>query len=189
MLSQILCLTLIIILLAVSGNDTVIGDPLFEADLWFANETREFSYSLCYEIHGRSNRHFNLISDTCVSVNAYYIAMNDPMNGNIISAFGIRAVDNSGSSCTNIEVSQNQTTGYCELRVNGVQTPAYSMNGISATLRSSYKARVSVPNCEQLPLVMWIKCRNVQDQFMMRFDIMRGVNLRPTSHGLLGNLL
>ena len=166
----------------------MIGDPFFEANLWFEDGSREFSYSLCYEIHGRSNRHFNLISDTCVSVNAYYTAMNDPINGNIISAFGIRAVDNSGSSCTDIEVIQNQTTGYCELRVDGVQTSAYSMNGISASLRSFYKARVSVPNCEQLPLVMWIKCRNIQDQFMMSFDVKRGVNLRPTSHGLLGKL-
>lgn len=68
-------------------NDTVIGDPLFEAALWVGESTCE--YSLCYEIHGESGQHFNLVSDMCVSVNAHYTPMRNPSDGNIISAIGM----------------------------------------------------------------------------------------------------
>ena len=46
--------------------------------------------------------------------------------------------------------------------------------------------RVSVPNCESVQLVMWIVCEEVRGEEMLKFTITRGVNLRPTSHGLLG---
>lgn len=167
-------------------NDTVIGDPLYEAALWFADESREFNYSLCYEIHGDQNSHFNLISDECVSVSGYYTPMTNPSTGNIISSMGIRAVDNVGS-CQNIAVVQNQTTGKCELSVNSNQMSEYDQNGVSARLRhNNEKVRISVPNCDQLNLVLVVKCQTVAGQHMIRFDVVRGVNLRPTSHGLLG---
>ena len=168
-------------------NDTVIGDPLFEASLWFEDKSRAFNYSLCYEIHGSSNRHFNLISDKCVSVSGLYSAMNNPAMGNIISSVGIRATDSEGN-CQNIAVVQNQVTGLCELSVNGLSDVVEFQNaGISAQLRhGGRKVRVSVPNCEQLPLVLVVRCQTVSDQHMIRFDVVRGVNLRPTSHGLLG---
>ena len=167
-------------------NDTVIGDPLYEAALWFEDESREFNYSLCYEIHGKSNTHFNLISDECVSVNGLYTAMNDPAMGNIISSMGIRATDEAGS-CQNIAVVQNQVSGKCELYVNGAQVSDYQQEGVSARLRNSdTKVRVSVPNCDRLNLVLVVKCQIVTGQYMIRFDVVRGVNLRPTSHGLLG---
>ena len=164
----------------------MIGDPLFEASLWFEDSTREFDYSLCYEIHGSSNKHFNLISDTCVSVTGLYTPMNNPAMGNIISSVGIRAKHSTGS-CSNIAVVQNQTTGRCELSVNGVRMSDYHQDGISAQLRhGDRKARVSVPNCEQLPLVLVVRCQTISGQHMIRFDVTRGANLRPTSHGLLG---
>ena len=168
--------------------DTVIGDPLFETALFkFEDEdgNKEFNYSLCYEVHGNSNEHFNFISDKCVSVNGFYTLT---AIGNIISSMGVRATDNSGS-CQNISVIQDQISGKCELYASGVQiTGEYELAGISAKLSSdSTKVHVSVPNCaERLPLVMLFKCQNVADRFMIRFDIMHGVSLRPTSHGLLG---
>ena len=172
--------------IAVLRNDTVIGDPLYEAALWFEDESREFDYALCYEIHGSSNQNFNLISDTCVSVTGLYTAMNNPAAGNIISSMGIRATDSAGS-CQNIAVVQNQATGRCELSVNGLQMTEYQQNGIGARLRNGgTKVRVSVPNCEQLNLVLVVRCQTVSNQHMIRFDVVRGVNLRPTSHGLLG---
>ena len=173
--------------IAIVRNDTVIGDPLYEAALWFEDEKREFNYSLCYEIHGKSNHYFNLISDQCVSVSAYYTPMVNPAMGNIISSMGIRATDNNGT-CQDVSVFQNQTSGLCELYANGDKIfGEYTHAGVSAKLRKgNTMVRVSVPNCEQLPLIMWVKCEKVSNQFMIRFDIMRGVNLRPTSHGLLG---
>ena len=50
------------------------------------------------------------------------------------------------------------------------------------------RVRISVPNCENVQLVMWIVCEEVRGEGMLRFIITRGVNLRPTSHGLLGKL-
>ncbi len=170
--------------IAVLRNDTVIGDPLYEAALWFEDESREFNYSLCYEVHGRPNMHFNLISDECVSVNGLYTATTDGLN--IISSMGVRATDDAGS-CQNIAVIQNQQSGKCELYVNGAQTSTYQQDGVSARLKNSdTKVRVSVPNCEFINLVLVIRCQTISETHMIRFDVVRGVNLRPTSHGLLG---
>ena len=43
-------------------------------------------------------------------------------------------------------------------------------------------------NCENVMLVMWVICENRNDQDMIKFVIARGVNLRASSHGLLGKL-
>ena len=51
-------------------NDTIIGDPLYEVPVIIDEENN--TVSLCYEVHGEPGEHFNLISDTCVSVNALY---------------------------------------------------------------------------------------------------------------------
>lgn len=172
---------------AVLRNDTITGDPLFEAALWVGE--KQFNYSLCYEIHGMSNQHFNLLSDLCVSVNAYYTAMNNPANGNIISAIGIRASDDT-NTCHNIEITQNDITGICETSINGGPLLSVggeiTMSGVNVKQRMMSRVRVSVPNCERIPLIMWIACENIGGQPMMKFDISRGVNLHPSSHGLLG---
>ena len=52
--------------------------------------------SLCYEIHGRANSYFNLVSDKCTSVNAFYIPLDNPLAGNIIGGIGINAIDQDG---------------------------------------------------------------------------------------------
>jgi hypothetical protein len=172
---------------AVLKNDTVIGDPLFEAALWVGEETCK--YSLCYEIHGESGKHFNLVSDMCVSVNALYTAMRNPADGNIISAIGIRGSDDT-DACHNIEIVQNQVTGMCDTRINGGSVLAIgsdvTTNGINVRQRMMSRVRVSLPNCERIPLVMWVTCQNMSGELMIKFDITRGVNLRPSSHGLLG---
>ena len=63
---------IIIFLLLITGvvrNDSVIGDPLFTVPVHTENGERR---TLCFEVHGESNRTFNLISDTCLNVNAHY---------------------------------------------------------------------------------------------------------------------
>ena len=74
-------------------NDTVIGDPVYSED--------GKEYSLCYEVFGHVNSTFNLVSDTCVSVNARYSRMAVAEQGNIISSIGVRAkrlADNSATT-------------------------------------------------------------------------------------------
>ena len=158
----------------ISGNNTFIGDPLFTVPFL------EDLTSLCFEVHGRTNTFINLVSDTCTSVNALYTAMQMPDNGNIISQVGVRAVGDSGQ-CYNVRVD---LTG-CATSVDGSPvTSSFNESGIRVR-RTLNRVRISVPNCENKNLVMVVTCSLLPEP-MIRFDIMRGLNLRPTSHGLLG---
>ena len=59
--------------------------------------------------------------------------------------------------------------------------------------------RISVPNCAPTDLVMWVFCTSgrTEDPYtwkyyefdFIRFVVMRGLNLDPTSHGLIGKPL
>ncbi len=139
---------------------------------------------MCYEVHGRGNTHFNLISDTCVSINALF----SPISGlNVISSIGVRAEGNDGV-CRNIQVNLDG----CTLSVGSSEntmtpTQMFSVAGISACKIRTDRVRISIPNCENVNLVVWVVCErgNVD---MIRFQIARGVNLLPTSHGFLGKL-
>ena len=116
--------------------------------------------------------------------------MRNPSDGNIISAIGIRASDDN-NQCHLIDIVQDQTTGFCRTTVNGGSPLAVGGSGfeddsVSVRQRMATRVRIGVPNCERIPLVMWVTCQNMSGELMMRFDISRGVNLRPSSHGLLG---
>ena len=143
--------------------------------------------SLCYEVHGRANSVFNLISDICVCVNAHYSPMIIPSDGNIINQIGVVAEDSTGQ-CQRIQVNLTE----CAASVNGVSVTSYNQNGISVIRRSGFKfprVRISVPNCENIDLVMWVVCEERSGQPMIKFVVARGHNLTPTSHGLIGRIL
>ena len=89
-------------------DDLVVGDPLFTVPLYDQNGTSSGMPSLCYEIHGSTDRAFSLVSDRCTSVNALYSALSIPDNGNIISAIGVRAVNKLGR-CIDIRVDLNNS--------------------------------------------------------------------------------
>ena len=184
------------VFLTISGairNDTVIGDPLFTVPLNFPST---FSPSpslitandphLCFEVHGQRDTIFNLISDSCTSVNALFSGMTPPATGNIISTIGIKAVDYVGN-CVEIEIS---LSSQCMPVINGsngevIVASRYTSNGVSVR-KHQLGVRVAVPNCENTPLVLWVLCDETRGQDMIKFVISRGVNLRPTSHGILG---
>ena len=168
------------------------GDPLFTVPIYDRNgttpDTDGDNPSLCYEIHGNASETFNLVSDECTSVNALYSSMDNPDRGNIISSVGVKAVNNL-RQCVNIAVSIESG---CHPEIGGTFMDRYNFAGISVR-RFGQKVKISVPNCENTELVMWVLCENITDQNeniigqeMIRFLISRGVNLRPTSHGLLG---
>lgn len=142
---------------------------------------------LCFEVHGEREAIFNLISDRCTSVNALFSAMDPPATGNIVSTIGIRAVDDRGS-CVDIEISL-KTECVPFIRVSEeevINASRYSSHGVSVR-KHRQGVRVAVPNCENTPLVLWVVCDEIRNQSMIRLVISRGVNLRPTSHGILGN--
>jgi len=94
--------------------------------------------------------------------------------------------------CRNIQVDLDGcsiSTGHS----GGVMTKLgasemFSVAGISARKTRSDRVRVSLPNCENVNLVLWVICER-QPINMIRFQIARGINLNPTSHGLLGKCL
>ncbi len=164
-------------------NDTIIGDPLYSASLTKLNGGPD---NLCYEVRGSDSQNYNLISDECVSVNALYQAMDIPEFGNIMGTIGVRAATND-QRCYNIRVERE---GCRALVSGGVAEPAviestFASGGISVR-RYPNRVRISAPNCDQVTLVMWVRCVTREGQDMLDFAVSRGANLRPTSHGLLG---
>ena len=151
--------------------------------------------SLCYEIHGQSDQWFNLVTDECATVNAQYFSLSRRLN--IIDEIGVRAVDDN-NRCVNIRVN----VGGCTAEVNGVSLDLmerFSQNGISVR-RYNNRVRISVPNCNELTLVMWAICeiRTVDNpdvpgerlnSRMIKYVVMRGLNFgHRVAHGLLGKL-
>ena len=159
----------------------MIGDPLYTVP--YNTGSPSVRRNFCFEVHGRSNTHFNLISDKCVSVNAHYSGVEGGLN--IISGVSIRAEDDNGM-CRNIFVSldgcsASTSTGDGEL----ASIAGFFQSGGISVRPGNDRVRVSVPNCEYLNLILWVICER-GDIDMIRFQIARGLNLRPTSHGLLG---
>lgn len=165
-----------VLLVSITFADTVIGDPLFTVPL-------PDSQHLCYEIRGRVDEYFNFISDSCVSVNAFYVERRGikktrPLH--VIDEIAIRAVDTSGE-CVNILVERNG----CTASVDNFVTKSYSEAGISVR-EVDNKIVVNVPNCNDTDLEMEVICETMNGINMIRFEVTRGINLRETSHGLLG---
>lgn len=178
-------------------NDTVIGDPLLTVPLRITNAdglALNPTLSLCYEVHGRSNEYFNLISDQCVSVNAHYVAAG-PFN--VINRIAVRAVDER-DRCQDILVDADNA---CSAEIDGIPVDVFSAAGVSVR-RFAERVRISVPNCDKQQLVMWVICENgslqsynpesdgmVFQARMIKFVVARGFNLQETSHGIIGTRL
>ena len=147
--------------------------------------------ALCYEVHGSPDEHYNLVSDVCTNVNAYYndaiaVDSHGVFEANFIQMIGVRAVGSSGV-CQNIRVFEdvNGTCSAMRMGETNVLPPMTELDGI-VVRRVRNRIRISVPNCEHINLVMWITCEQRSGVRSLRFDISRGRNLRPTSHGLIG---
>ena len=177
-------------------NDTLTGDPLMTVPILTAqssNTTASDVPSLCYEVHGKADEYFNLISDKCTTVNAFYEKA--PINSsdidlNVITKIGVRAVGN--NTCHNVEVD----LATCTATVDHIVTSNTIMDGIRVR-QSGSRVRIAVPNCADTLLVMWVFCGGGQvedpvtwvyyDISFIRFVVMRGLNLNEVSHGLIGN--
>lgn len=181
------------LLLLVHTLDTTvkIADPLFKVPIHIDQTLIDQNPALaeaclCYEVHGRDNSTFNLLSDMCTSVNAHYTSMMNPVAGNIISAIGVTAIDRNGA-CHEIGASINQ----CSVTVDGnplAVGESYNNGGIMV-IRYEGRVKIAVPNCGRQDLVLWFICKTVHNAVISEFIIARGVNLQPTSHGLVGKMI
>ena len=179
-------------------NDTLVGDPLLTVPIFDDPMVMPGDpiSSLCYEVHGWANAYFNLISDECTSVNAFYQAASTSspnIDLNFITQIGVRAVGDSGT-CWNIQVNLD---GVCNVTVNDGPVSATSFDGISVKRYvNSSRVRISIPNCGDTMLVMWVFCKDgqVEDPVTweyfnisyIQYVVMRGLNLNERSHGLIG---
>ena len=104
------------------------------------------------------------------------------------------AVGSSGV-CQNISVTLD---GNCEALVNSGPPASGPIDGIHVKrYASSSRVRISVPNCGDTMLVMWVFCKSGQIQDpttlayhpinFIRYVVMRGLSLHEKSHGLIGN--
>ena len=164
-------------------NDTVIGDPLYTVPLQISDEMVESNpaianVSLCYEIHGDAGSIYNLVSDTCVSINAEYMGTTNDINN--VTRVGVFAVDTDGV-CQSITIDVTNCTGTVGSTEVTSNNP-YNSAGIRVRKGRRY-FRIAVPNCERQDLVSWVICESSD---MLKFVITRGFNLQPTSHGLVG---
>ena len=157
---------------------------------------------LCYEIHGEPDKYFNLVSDECTSVNAHYVQAPVAAHLNIIDSMTVVAID-SQEYCHHISVDLNGCLAtvdqeIMEPRQRKRSISKYDQNGISVRSYSS-RVRISVPNCADNKLVMWVICENntiydakndvyIDHVSSIKFEITRGLNLHEYSHGLLGKL-
>ena len=177
-------------------NDTLVGDPLLTVplptqSLESVNGVDESS--LCYEIHGRPDAWFNMVSDGCVSVNAHYTRLNEYLN--IVDKIAIRAV-NRARVCVNMLIELQG----CVVSVDGVALAVkegYRRDGIFIRPYEN-RVRISVPNCNDTStLVMWTICQTnrLADPYdmtrmftaqMIKFVIARGFNLGASAHGIIG---
>ena len=178
-------------------NDTLTGDPLMTVPILSDPDVMkdDIVTSLCYEVHGEADKFFNLVSDTCVSVNSHYskaVTDSQNINLNIVDAIGVRAVTRTTSECVNIGVDLDN----CRVTVDGAEmSGTYRRDGITVR-QFPNRVRISVPNCENTELVMWVFCTSgrtedpetwVYFEFdFIRFVVMRGLNLAEESHGLIG---
>ena len=160
------------------------GDPLFSIPLpsKYTAHTEQESIQLCYEIHGQSGKHYNLISDVCTSVSARYRQGENDAEMNVISNIGVRSQGSDGS-CHNITVNFDM----CSAQLDGtlLNTSSVTVNCISIMVRRQ-RVRVSVPNCaSSTRLTMWIMCMKRNNEDMLELVVARGDGLEPTAHGLI----
>ena len=180
-------------------NDSVIGNPLMTVPINLQNRSvipqlgENDNLNLCYEIHGEAGATFNLVSDSCVSVNAHYRQVRPSESLNIIDAVYVRAVDGY-DRCRNIAVDLDG----CSASIDGDSiSSTFSASGVSVRPYTN-RVRIAVPNGDDHDLVMWAYCQNgtfqsyyngTETRFnaeMIKFVISRGLNLQETSHGLMG---
>ena len=147
---------------------------------------------MCYEVHGQSDTFFNLISDYCVSVNAHYVAAENPQK-NVIKTIGVVATDRA-NRCHYVNVSVTEN-GTCEAIMDWEELVNNSavIHGLAVKHRIKL-VRIDVPNCGQRSehLVMWVHCQKLMvrnmPQTMIKVIINRGLCQRPSAHGLIGKL-
>ena len=167
-------------------NDTVSGDPLFSIPLpsEYISDPELKPVQLCFEVHGQSGNHYNLISDTCTSVTALYSAGVVNAEMNVITKIGVRNQGTSGT-CHSVKVDLDN----CSASLDGAyvnKSSTASVDGVRLSVRRSH-IRVSVPNCKaSRSITLWVTCTTRRSESLLEVVVSREDGLEPTAHGVIG---
>ena len=167
-------------------NDTVRGDPLFSILLpsEYITDLELKSVQLCFEVHGQSGNHYNLISDKCTSVTALYSAGVVNIEMNVITKIGVRTQGTNGT-CHSVKVDLDN----CSASLDGAyvnKSTTASVDGVRLSVRRSH-IRVSVPNCEvSRSVALWVTCTTRRSESLLEVVVSRGDGLEPTARRVIG---
>ena len=171
-------------------TDTVINrnDPLYEVPVIHTSlGMNATATSLCFQVHGESEKYYNLISGDCIQVNVLYEAMKNPEDGNFHKEIGI-LTRNYQNNCTEIKLRSNR----CILKTDGTAlnfNESYEENGIKIEKVGKRSFEITVPNCKATQgddLQFRIRCHKSKGQKVIRFSVRRGSGIKPGAHGLVG---
>jgi hypothetical protein len=166
---------------------TIDGDPMFSVPLAInEHDLAKFSKSdkqwdLCYEVHGQQQKVYNLVSDSCVTINAQLELASNPKVGNVITRLGFKSLDYDGW-CHEIEVTLD---GHKLLVDNKEVEDKWENKRVHAE-KISNSITVSVPNCNRKGLSFKTIFHDMNGADMIKFVIAEGSGLSTTSHGLIG---
>lgn len=139
--------------------------------------------SLCFEIHGQNDKYFNLISDSCLSVNAHYSQSNQDPQINIIDEIAILLTDYVGEK-VNISVKKE-----CNVQIGDTSIEEnVNHNGVEIFHQSSSLVSIFSGNhyCGKEGVLMTISCES-GDNEGLQVSVFHGLN--DTAHGLLGEYI
>ena len=151
---------------------------------------------VCYQIHGKSGNYFNLLTHSCTSVNAHWVAVTSSLN--IIDQIAVRAVSKSlPPICHTILVNLEG----CSVSIND-NTPVITNgklldNGGVVVKRKDNIVTIKVPNCSDQKLIMRVECENrtvfnsgsEEVVEMIKFNVTRDLNVENgQAHGMIGNM-
>lgn len=136
--------------------------------------------SLCFEILGQNDKYFNLISDSCLSVNAHYSQSDQTPQINIIDEIAILLTNYIGEK-VNISVNKQ-----CNVQIGDRSIEQnVNHNGVVVYHQSSSFVSIFSGNqyCGKEGVLMTINCESDDNQGL-QFNVFHGRN--GTAHGLLG---
>ena len=162
-------------------NDSIVGHLQSSSDAAQFTISVDGSKALCYGIPGSPNDSYNIISDTCISVNVHFTQHPDRNDENRISSIGIHAVTcDADTPCADIQIDLMN----CSARINNETIYGSKIIGKVSVTKIGNRWRVFV-NCNDSYYVMWITCK----EDMLRFYVYRCSSRNFISHGLLGKAI
>ena len=175
-------------MLSFLDDSNVRADPMFSVPLISQEENVPW---LCYQVYGEDNKHFNLVTDKCISINAHYSEVktsvrhtNIPLH--LIDKLGFTFRDNVSQECVNVVIELDNQN--CLIGINGASmVSGYSKGSVHVSPVSSKQVSVRATNCDNQPIVMTVECKRMPPQTaFLELKIDNGLGITPSAHGLIG---